>query len=406
MLNKLILKCRIPLYNKNKELIDYTYVSPNDFKIVNKYKWYLSKDGYVQGYNNNKYWFLHRYILINIHNIVPLTVKHKFIDHINNNKLDNTFNNLRFVTPLENTCNSSKKKNATSKYHGVSKSKKDTKWKVAIKIPNIIIIHAYYVNEVHAAWQYNLWIKEYKLENLKKLNNIIKCPDNFIIYEIKKKENSVLKNIKKIKDKYQICIYIHKYKKYVETVDNINKAKLYKDMILFYKDNKKLLLVELRIKIKQTNNNNDIIIITKKNEEIIIDESDYNNLIKYNWYLNDIGYTIGRINNKLYRMGRYILNYTGNNFVDHINNNKLDNRKCNLRIVTPAQNAMNKISAKNSTSNYIGVSKKNKYYSVNITVNGKQINLGKFKNEMDAAKCRDDGTKLYYGEYGNLNFKD
>jgi hypothetical protein len=105
---------------------------------------------------------------------------------------------------------------------------------------------------------------------------------------------------------------------------------------------------------------------------------------------------------------RYLLNYTGKDYIDHINNNPLDNRKSNLRIVTSSQNNMNKISNKNSTSKYIGVAyykRKNKWRSY-IKVNGKNIFLGNFKDEIEAVKARDIATKKYYKEYGNLNFSN
>lgn len=102
---------------------------------------------------------------------------------------------------------------------------------------------------------------------------------------------------------------------------------------------------------------------------------------------------------------RFILNYNGKNFIDHINGNKLDNRKSNLRIVTPKQNSMNKSSAKNSSSKYIGVYYENNKWRARINVNGKNMHLGCFENEIDAAKARDVATKKHFCEYGKYNFK-
>lgn len=67
--------------------------------------------------------------------------------------------------------------------------------------------------------------------------------------------------------------------------------------------------------------------------------------------------------------------------MDHINHNTLDNRKCNLRIVSKSQNQMN--------CNYKGVSrtKSGKFYAY-IKINQKQINLGAYENEPDALFAR------------------
>lgn len=100
------------------------------------------------------------------------------------------------------------------------------------------------------------------------------------------------------------------------------------------------------------------------------------------------------------------MEYYGEYIVDHINNNPLDNRKNNLRVVTVAQNNMNKKSSKNSTSKYIGVYwNTNNKWKASINQNNKYKFLGLFDNEIDAARARDEATKIYFGEFGNLNFK-
>lgn len=57
---------------------------------------------------------------------------------------------------------------------------------------------------------------------------------------------------------------------------------------------------------------------------------------------------------------------TSHNFIDHINNNKLDNMRENLRIVTAAENNRNKSKVNNTSSKYLGVVKrtgrKNKFH--------------------------------------------
>lgn len=72
---------------------------------------------------------------------------------------------------------------------------------------------------------------------------------------------------------------------------------------------------------------------------------------------------------------------------DHINRNRLDNRKSNLRILTKKENSKNMSKFRDSTSSYRGVfwDKQSNRWRANITVDGKQTRIGIFKNELDAA---------------------
>ena len=71
-------------------------------------------------------------------------------------------------------------------------------------------------------------------------------------------------------------------------------------------------------------------------------------------------------------------------FVDHINHNTLDNRKENLRIVTPRDNSRNL--KKESSSKYIGVSwnKREQKWRAYIYIDGKQKHLGYYIDEDEA----------------------
>lgn len=73
-----------------------------------------------------------------------------------------------------------------------------------------------------------------------------------------------------------------------------------------------------------------------------VDNQDYELVSRYSWYYRD-GYALTKINNKEVRMHRFILQITDPNIVvDHINRDRLDNRRENLRPYTQLQNANNR----------------------------------------------------------------
>jgi len=86
----------------------------------------------------------------------------------------------------------------------------------------------------------------------------------------------------------------------------------------------------------------------------------------------------------------FIPNPEGKPFVDHINNNTLDNRTENLRWATPTQNNFNSKISKNNTSGVKGVSyhKRDNKWIARIKINGKQTHLGSFENKEEAIKAR------------------
>ncbi len=395
---------KIPLRNTNKDIIAYTIVSECDFEILNKLKWHKNKTGYAKG--NTTPGLIHRYIYQEIMNI-DLTTKN-IIDHINGDRLDNRRENLRITNHSENARNHKKQENVTSKYNGVHLNKEKIKntWISNIKI-NGNVLKAAYEKEEHAAHQYNLWCIEYKLTTAKL--NILSDESifNFEPYVLPVKNgNNLPKGITmKSENKYRLMIYRNATKEhigYFETVEEANKIRLEK-----LKEYEEIDLKNHYEKpIKRNKDNQCIIELFDKNKnktgETIVDEDIYYELTKYTWRLSN-NYVI---NDTYGRLHRHILNYSGDNVVDHINSNPLDNRKCNLRIITQQQNIMNKSAQKNASSKYIGVRFREKInkWEANIYVNNKQKYLGLFKTEIEAAKARDLSTKEYFGEYGKLNF--
>jgi hypothetical protein len=393
---------KIPLKNRKKEIVDYTFVSKEDFEHLSKIKWYLSNKYVV----NNTSYRMHRYIIIQI--LKNNIDSHTFVDHINNNSLDNRRKNLRIVTCTENSRNRTKKVKATSKYYGISFNKRDNKFSVKIRYDNSILCAAF-DNEEDAAYQYDLWIKKYNI-TCAKLNNI-KKPENFIEYKKKEKIDNLPIGVSRNRNdptKYDVRFHQKRCGKFNTIEEASNK---YQELLKKYNENN---LQKILNKPIVRNKDNQCIIELFNNQkekvgETIVDEDIYYKLQEFSWwYKTKIkgGYVLGNVNKKNILLHRFILNYYGKDVVDHINSNPLDNRKCNLRVVTKKQNAMNVTVCKNSTSKYIGVCsiKERNTWSAQIHVNKKKIHLGTFKNEENAAKCRDIATKKYFGEHGKLNF--
>ena len=140
----------------------------------------------------------------------------------------------------------------------------------------------------------------------------------------------------------------------------------------------------------------------------IVDDADYPYLSGMKWFsLNNSRSFCAARNQwvdgkrKTVCMHRIILNAPSNMMVDHINGDTLDNRRCNLRLVTNQQNCWNTKKHKDNKSGFKGVvhsSSSNKYWA-HITVDGKQKYLGIFTEPISAALVYDTYAKLYFGEY-------
>lgn len=94
--------------------------------------------------------------------------------------------------------------------------------------------------------------------------------------------------------------------------------------------------------------------------------------------------------------------------VDHIDGNKLNNQRNNLRACTHTQNSQNsKIPKKNKvkSSQYKGVNwhdKSNKWRAY-IVIDKKNIHIGTFSNEEDAATAYNLAATINFGDYARVN---
>ncbi len=125
--------------------------------------------------------------------------------------------------------------------------------------------------------------------------------------------------------------------------------------------------------------------------EALVDDSDYDALAQYKWHRHSAGYAQRHTaDGKKEKMHREIMGLVrGDGWcVDHINRDKLDNRRENLRVVTKAQNGQN-VPARGGTSKYRGVSKHTQVdrWWARVYHEGKNYSLGTYKDEMDAVKA-------------------
>lgn len=214
------------------------------------------------------------------------------------------------------------------------------------------------------------------------------------------------KGIYKVNDNFIVSIYLNGIRKDIDTVINLNDAiKILKDANLT-KVNHKLLIDELKCKFKKIKNEHGNYIFIIKNKHIIIDKDTYPLIYKHKWYIDKYNYV--KTKNDL--LSRLILDCKDSNLIiQHINGNKLDNRRCNLRIITREQKSLiSELSFKNSSSKYIGVywDKSKKKWGSRIKINKELTHLGYFDRESDAALARDYASKKHYKDLGPLNFPE
>lgn len=131
----------------------------------------------------------------------------------------------------------------------------------------------------------------------------------------------------------------------------------------------------------------------------IVDDDDYEELNKYKWNCNSDNYANRRTKNKIVKMHRVILGAKEGDICDHINMNKLDNRKSNLRLVTKAQNGQNHGLYSHNKSGVNGVSfdKEANKWRVIITAYNQMIRVGRYKTLEEAREARRLAEEKYWG---------
>jgi hypothetical protein len=132
-------------------------------------------------------------------------------------------------------------------------------------------------------------------------------------------------------------------------------------------------------------------------ETFLFDKEDFDKIKGTRWSKDGKGY-ISNHNDKLHRI---VTGCPAGKVVDHINHNKRDNRKCNLRICDTKDNMKNMLrsSANRSGIKGVGFHKASNKWRARITVEYKQIYLGSFETKEEAAEARRKAEEQYFKEF-------
>lgn len=139
-------------------------------------------------------------------------------------------------------------------------------------------------------------------------------------------------------------------------------------------------------------------IILTKGKSTIVDDEDFEWLNQWRWNLHTKGYAYRKENKHNIFLHRVVNRTPAQYQTDHINQNKLDNRRSNLRTVIRSQNQQNTGMFKTNTSGYKGVSWSkimNKWESYLWSKN-KKINLGYFADIQVAVLARQKGEQIHW----------
>lgn len=145
----------------------------------------------------------------------------------------------------------------------------------------------------------------------------------------------------------------------------------------------------------------------------IVDDCDYERLVAMgSWYFH-LGYAVrkerlpnGKGHNV--RMHRSILDAQDGIHVDHINGDKLDNRRSNLRLCTHVENLRNQRVHRDSRSGIKGANwrRDRRKWQAKIMVDCRTIHLGYYSNPADASAAYDAAAIEHFGEFARLNNLD
>lgn len=389
----------LTVYNTNN--VAHEALLDDDWEYAKNDRFTINSDGYL------------KYKGILVHQKVMKSDPYQTVDHINKNKLDNRKKNLRFATGSENSHNRTKKENAKSKWKGVHPDN----GRYTVRITKKGVDEDYYGQyaiEEHAAWAYNL--KAVELYGTFADLNDLEEPKGFVLAQRKEKNDfgygiTYDKRLYR-KNRYMVRVKSKRIGEYehledareavrIALIEWEKEKKLKKDQIL----DLPIFEIDGIAIIKASENGRECLFVK-------VDHDMWHNLMQYKWYKStgDNTYIAGRVKGEQLSLSSYITGLYGemkpaqNMKIDHVNHNPLDNKRCNLRLVSDSTNSHNKAKMEGTSTTFLGVSvKRPGKFQANIKFKGDNFYLGLYSSEMEAAWAYDEKAREFHGDYANTN---
>lgn len=135
----------------------------------------------------------------------------------------------------------------------------------------------------------------------------------------------------------------------------------------------------------------------------LIDIEDFAVVSRHRWQVGS-GYARTGRGKEYVSLSRLLLPPPPGMVTDHINGCKLDNRRANLRIASPRQNAMNsRVEKRGEDCPYRGVRRSLQRWKASIRVEGKRVYLGTFDTPETAALAYNAAASRWHGAFAVLN---
>lgn len=334
--------------------IDGLRIDAEDRWLVENFKWRKRSDGYVirsvyLGWIDGGY----RYKRIYLHRIIVKAGSGEIVDHINGDPLDNRRCNLRVVTQHINMQNSSRRLHArnTSGYRGVFWDKRKQKWMARAKLSG----HQYFIGYYDTVEQAGNAAHEWRLLHMPGYGADVD-PDAIAHYRSLVRPQNERKR-KKLAPSLCPCGC-------GRPVRNPNRARFAHG--------------------GRPARPHGVLPPSCK-----IDVCDKHLLIGHAWHLTSNGYVASRISNKIVLLHRLIMQAPQNLVVDHINGDRLDNRRSNLRLTTHKLNSQNVGLSSQNTSGYRGITwdAHRGKWAAQARLGARTVHIGRFDAIEDAVEA-------------------